>query len=109
MIERHIHLEYTLVIDRRGPEPVYSYIWHDKEEEFEPPPILQCKSIGDAKGSIKVSCGRGTYKQQARECDKYKRCLPSYKPTGKLLEDWNKREESSLYHLCQGCTEFEAE
>lgn len=70
---------------------------------------MNCKHRGELiSKQEKVACEgieglnitRPSYK-----CDIHKRCIVAYNPKGKLLTQWNQREESKMFKLCMLCSE----
>lgn len=88
-------------------------LWRD----FNKPPRRNCPTVcahlGPATTTVKVEChtcqGQKLVDQPAHQCEVYRRCLPTYRPTGEALEQWHARKpECELYQLCSGCPSFAA-
>lgn len=73
---------------------------------------VRCEHLGEAVGITKVAChcpNRPTTETPAHICRRHGRCLPKYRPSAELLEEWRLRQpEASIYHLCSGCESFRA-
>jgi hypothetical protein len=92
-----------------GRELVRSGVVHRPE-----PPAAKCVHLGERR-TRKVLCvtcqGANNIDQPVHECAVHKRCLPQFRPKGEAADRWygnaelgiEPREESKMYHVCQGC------
>lgn len=72
--------------------------------------ISKCKHLQEIKGTIKTDCktcnGKFMY-VKVFSCELHNRCVPTFNPQGKALEEWNSRKpESNIYTLCSQCPDF---
>lgn len=63
--------------------------------------------LGGKYPQIKVHCNdHRSFLTPVKACKIHTRCLPDYTPEGHKLDQWNERPESKIYHLCNGCSDY---